>query len=56
MNERERQIILAALSYMASNIDDVNDVNEVIEDEKQFNETEVFELFEKLIFKEKEKE
>jgi hypothetical protein len=51
MNEREREIILVALSYMASNIDDVN---EVIEDEKQFNETEVFELFEKLIKKEKE--
>ncbi len=45
MNEREKEIVIAALSYMASNVDDVNDA---IESTVEYTEKEVFELIEKL--------
>lgn len=40
LTDREKEIIRVALSYMGSNVDDVNEVAD-----KDFKEEEVFELY-----------
>ncbi len=55
LNERERLIVVAALSFMASNIDDMNEAMGFHDEDnpsegKAFEESEVFELSGKLKF------
>ena len=44
LTDREKEIIRVALSYMGSNLDDVNEATEGIRGE-DFKEEEVFELY-----------